>query len=79
MLPLHTKRSMLIELIQGLGLVEEQVIYLDHYGHMPALDPCIGLHFANEQGKLQSGNIVVVVSTDTGYTWVATVIRWGKS
>lgn len=76
LLPLHTKRSMLIELIQGLGLAEEQVVYLDHYGHMSALDPCIGLHFANEQGKLQAGDIAVVVSAGTGYTWAATVIRW---
>ncbi|MGG3755899.1 3-oxoacyl-ACP synthase [Bacillus anthracis] len=76
LLPLHTKRSMLIELIQGLGLTEEQVVYLDHYGHMSALDPCIGLHFANEQGKLQAGDIAVVVSAGTGYTWAATVIRW---
>ncbi|WP_410981172.1 3-oxoacyl-ACP synthase [Bacillus pacificus] len=76
LLPLHTKRSMLIELIQGLGLEEEQVVYLDHYGHMSALDPCIGLHFANEQGKLQAGDIAVVVSAGTGYTWAATVIRW---
>ncbi|PGW20458.1 3-oxoacyl-ACP synthase [Bacillus cereus] len=76
LLPLHTKRSMLIELIQGLGLAEEQVVYLDHYGHMSALDPCIGLHFANKQGKLQAGDIAVVVSAGTGYTWAATVIRW---
>lgn len=39
-------------------------------------DPCIGLHFANEQGKLQAGDIAVVVSAGTGYTWAATVIRW---
>ncbi|MGR5880571.1 3-oxoacyl-[acyl-carrier-protein] synthase III C-terminal domain-containing protein [Bacillus pacificus] len=59
-----------------LGLEEEQVVYLDHYGHMSALDPCIGLHFANGQGKLQAGDIAVVVSAGTGYTWAATVIRW---
>lgn len=76
LLPLHTKRSMLIELLQGLGLVEEQVVYLDHHGHMSALDPCIGLHIANEQGKLQPGDIAVAVSAGTGYTWAATVIRW---
>lgn len=76
LLPLHTKRSMLKELLHSLHLVEEQVVYLDHYGHMSALDPCIGLHFANEQGKLQPGDIAVAVSAGTGYTWAATVIRW---
>ena len=44
---------------------------------MSALDPCVGLHFANEQGKLQKGDLAVAVSAGTGYTWAATVIEWG--
>lgn len=76
LLPLHTKRSMFRELLFSLDLNEDQAVYLDHYGHMSALDPCIGLHFANEQGKLQRGDIAVVVSAGTGYTWAATVIQW---
>jgi 3-oxoacyl-[acyl-carrier-protein] synthase III len=76
LLPLHTKRSMLRELLDGLNLSDDQAIYLDHYGHMSALDPCIGLHFACEQGKLKNGDIAVAVSAGTGYTWAATVIKW---
>ena len=75
LLPLAYKTFHVNRIVTGLGLVEEQ-LYLDHYGHMSALDPCIGLHFANEQGKLQPGDIAVVVSAGTGYTWAATVIRW---
>lgn len=78
LLPLHTKRSMLEELLNGLHLTEENVIYLDNYGHMSALDPCIGLHFANQQGRLKKGDIAVAVSAGTGYTWAATVIEWGE-
>jgi 3-oxoacyl-[acyl-carrier-protein] synthase III len=76
LLPLHTKRSMLRELLDGLNLSDDQAIYLDHYGHMSALDPCIGLHFACEQGKLKNGDIAIAVSAGTGYTWAATVIKW---
>jgi 3-oxoacyl-[acyl-carrier-protein] synthase III len=76
LLLLHTKRSMLRELLDGLNLSDDQAIYLDHYGHMSALDPCIGLHFASEQGKLKNGDIAVAVSAGTGYTWAATVIKW---
>ncbi len=76
LLPLHTKRSMFRELLQTLQIPEENTIYLDHHGHMSALDPCIGLHFANEQGKLTEGDIAVAVSAGTGYTWAATVIQW---
>lgn len=76
LLPLHTKRSMFKELLQSLGLSEEKAIYLDYHGHMSALDPCIGLHFAKEQGLLNPGDIAVVVSAGTGYTWAATVVKW---
>ncbi|MEH7524030.1 3-oxoacyl-ACP synthase [Bacillus sp. JJ1503] len=76
LLPLHSKRSMFRELLQRLNLPEEKAVYLDHHGHMSALDPCIGLHFASQQGKLKTGDIAVAVSAGTGYTWAATVIKW---
>lgn len=75
-LPLHTKRSMFEELLEIVGLQEENAIYLDHHGHLSALDPCIGLHFAEMENKLENGDVVVTVSAGTGYTWSATVIKW---
>ncbi|MEC1721768.1 3-oxoacyl-ACP synthase [Schinkia azotoformans] len=77
LLPLHTKKSMHQELLKQLGLPEEQSIYLDHYGHMSALDPCIGLHIAQLKKQLNAGDLVVAVSAGTGYTWAATAIQWG--
>lgn len=79
LLPLHTKRSMFEELLAITGLQEENSIYLDHHGHMSALDPCIGLHFAREREKLNKGDIVVTVSAGTGYTWSATALRWTET
>lgn len=76
LLPLHTKRSMFKELLQSLELPEEKAIYLNHHGHMSSLDPCIGLHFAQERGLLKPGDIAVAVSAGTGYTWAATVVKW---
>ncbi|WP_232698717.1 3-oxoacyl-ACP synthase [Brevibacillus daliensis] len=76
LLPLHTKRSMFMDLIGRLGIKEDQAVYLDHHGHMSALDPCVGLHFAQERKLLQPGDIAVAVSAGTGYTWAATVIEW---
>ena len=42
------------------------------------MDICQRLNWSSlcEQGKLQAGDIAVVVSAGTGYTWAATVIRW---
>lgn len=76
LLPLHTKKSIFSKLLSDLGLTENQAIYLDEYGHLSALDPCIGLHLAKQQGKLKKGALVVTVSAGTGYTWSATVIKW---
>ena len=76
LLPLHTKKSMYLQLLEKLGLNEEQSVYLDHYGHMSALDPLVGIHFAKEQNKIKKGDLIVTLSAGTGYTWAATVIRW---
>ncbi|MFJ8065375.1 3-oxoacyl-ACP synthase [Psychrobacillus sp. NPDC096426] len=74
-LPLHTKKSMFKQILDGLNLPEEKAIYLDHYGHMSSLDPLVGLNMAEEEKKLQKGSIVVAVSAGTGYTWAATTLR----
>jgi 3-oxoacyl-[acyl-carrier-protein] synthase-3 len=76
LLPLHTKKSMFHELLDKLGLKENQAIYLDHHGHMSALDPCVGLHLLKQQGKLKQGDLIVTLSAGTGYTWTATVIKY---
>lgn len=74
LLPLHTKKSMFRQLLEGLNLTEEEAIYLDHHGHMSALDPCIGLNFSSQK-DLKKGDIVVAVSAGTGYTWAATALK----
>lgn len=76
LLPLHTKRSMFEQLLEIAGLSDENAIYLDHHGHMSALDPCIGLHFAQNDGRIKENDIALAVSAGTGYTWAATVIKW---
>lgn len=76
LLPLHTKKSMFDELLSKLGLTEHQAVYLNNHGHMSALDPCFGLYLAEKQNLLNSGDIVVLASAGTGYTWGATVIEW---
>lgn len=77
LLPLHTKKSMFREMLESVGLKEEQAVYLTQNGHMSALDPCYGLHLAERNGLLKNGDIAVIVSAGTGYTWAATAIRWG--
>jgi 3-oxoacyl-[acyl-carrier-protein] synthase-3 len=75
--PLHTKRSMFLALLGELGMREDQAVYLDDTGHMSGVDPLLGLDRAVRDGRVRDGDAVLLLSAGTGYTWAATVVRWG--
>ncbi len=77
--PIHTKRSVYAQVMDRLGLGEDRGMYLTDHGHMSAIDPLVGLHRAREQGRLRDGDVVVLLAAGTGYSWAATVIRWGNA
>lgn len=77
--PIHTKRSVYAQVMARLGLREDQGVYLTDHGHMSAIDPLVGLHRAREQGRLRDGDVVLLLAAGTGYSWAATVIRWGRA
>ena len=76
--PLHTKRSMFEALLAELGMREDQAVYLDDTGHMSGVDSLLGLDRAARAGRLSDGDVVLLLSAGTGYTWAATVVRWGE-
>ena len=76
---IHTKRSLFLKVLDGLGLGEDRAMYLSDHGHMSAVDPLLGLHRAREQGRLRDGDLVVILAAGTGYSWSATAIRWGHA
>ncbi|MGI9183111.1 MAG: 3-oxoacyl-ACP synthase [Longimicrobiaceae bacterium] len=75
---LHTKRSLFDAVLDRLELHEEQSVYLDHYGHISAVDPLIALWEGERQGRLRPGMLAVVLAAGTGYSWAATAVRWGR-
>lgn len=75
--PLHTKRSMFLALLGELGMREDQAVYLDDTGHMSGVDPLLGLDRAVRSGHVRDGDVVLLLSAGTGYTWAAAVVRWG--
>lgn len=79
LLPIHFKRSLHELILVELGLEAEQSIYLDHYGHMSAVDPLFSLSMAAEDGQVREGDLIVLLAAGTGYTWAATTVRWGVS
>ena len=76
--PLHTKRSMFLALLSALGMREDQAVYLDDTGHMSGIDSLLGLDRAARDGRVRDGDNVLLLSAGTGYTWAATVVRWGR-
>jgi 3-oxoacyl-[acyl-carrier-protein] synthase-3 len=77
--PLHTKRSMYMALLSELGMREDQAVYLDDTGHMSGVDSLLGLDRAVREGRVRDGDAVLLLAAGTGYTWAATVVRWGAA
>jgi 3-oxoacyl-[acyl-carrier-protein] synthase-3 len=75
---IHMKRSMHDELVSALGLDPSQASYLDDTGHMSGVDPMLALDRAVAEGRVRAGDHVLALAAGTGYTWAATVVRWGE-
>ena len=75
---IHMKRSMHDALVQALGVDPERAAYLDDAGHMSGVDPLLALDRAAAAGELADGDLVLVLAAGTGYTWAASVVRWGN-
>jgi 3-oxoacyl-[acyl-carrier-protein] synthase-3 len=72
---LHMKRSMHDALVAQLGV--ERCTYLDDTGHMSGVDSLLALDRAWRNGELRDGDLVLLLAAGTGYTWAATLVRWG--
>jgi len=56
--------------------VEKVIRNIDHYGNTTAASIPIALDEAIKQGRIKSGDIVVLTAFGAGYTWASAVIRW---
>jgi 3-oxoacyl-[acyl-carrier-protein] synthase-3 len=68
---------MFLALLSELGLSEDKAVYLDDTGHMSGVDSLLGLDRAVREGRVSDGDVVLLLAAGTGYTWAATVVRWG--
>lgn len=65
------------EMLQRLGLTEEQSIYLSAIGHTGEQDAMFGIREGLAQGRLKDGDLMVIVAAGIGYVWAAGVVQWG--
>jgi len=76
---IHMKPSMHRLLVEALGLDPQRAAYLDDTGHMSGVDPLLALDRAARAGELREGELVLLLAAGTGYTWAASVVRWGEA
>lgn len=76
---IHMKRSMHDALVDALGVPPDRAAYLDDTGHMSGVDPLLALDRAVAAGRVTDGDLVLLLAAGTGYTWAATVLRWGPA
>jgi 3-oxoacyl-[acyl-carrier-protein] synthase-3 len=74
---IHMKPSMHRALLAKLGVDDARAAYLDDTGHMSGVDPLLALDRAARAGRLRDGELVLLLAAGTGYTWAASVVRWG--
>lgn len=75
---MHMKRSMHEAVCAELGVPLERASYLDDTGHVSGADPLLGLDRAARAGLLADDDTVLLLAAGTGYTWAASVVRWGQ-
>jgi len=62
---------------ERLNLPKEKIVANIHkYGNMSVATIPVALHELAEEGKLQKGQIIVMVAFGAGFTWASAVYRW---
>ena len=76
-IPHQANRRIIDAVGERLGATPEQVfINLDKYGNTSAASVAIALDEAVESGRIQRGDLVLLVVFGAGLTWAAAVIEW---
>ena len=55
---------------------EKTFMNLDKYGNTSAATIPVALDEASRQGRLQRGDILLLVAFGGGFTWASSVVRW---
>jgi 3-oxoacyl-[acyl-carrier-protein] synthase-3 len=74
---IHIKPSAYRDMLERLGLTEQQSVYNADYGHIGEQDSIINIIEGVKQGRLEDGDLMIIVGAGVGYVWGATCIQWG--
>jgi len=59
------------------GFPEDRIVVnIDKYGNTSGASVAIALHEANEEGRMEPGDLVVLIGFGGGLTWSSAALRW---
>jgi 3-oxoacyl-[acyl-carrier-protein] synthase III len=65
------------QMLERLGLTEDQAVYMGHVGHIGEQDAMFAIEEGLRQGKLKDGDLMAIVAAGIGYVWAASIVQWG--
>jgi 3-oxoacyl-[acyl-carrier-protein] synthase III len=72
------KPSAFRDMLDRLGLSEEQSVYNKTIGHIGEQDSIINIIEGTRMGRLKEGDLMAIVGAGIGYVWGAVCVRWGE-
>jgi len=67
------------EMLDRLGLTEEQSVYISDIGHIGEQDAIINIEAGIEQGRLKPGDTMAIIAAGIGYVWGGAIVEWGAA
>ena len=67
------------EMLEHLGLTEEQSVYISDIGHIGEQDAIINIEAGLEQGRLKPGDTMAIIAAGIGYVWGGAIVQWGAA
>ena len=67
------------EMLEHLGLSEEQSVYMSGVGHIGEQDAIINIEAGIEQGRLKAGDTMAIIAAGIGYVWGGAIVEWGPA
>lgn len=65
------------EMLDNLGLTEEQSVYISDIGHIGEQDAIINIEAGIEKGRLKPGDTMAIIAAGIGYVWAGAIVQWG--
>ncbi len=65
------------DMLQCVGLTEEQSVCNADYGHIGERDSIINIIEGVKQGRLKDRDLMIIVAAGIGWVWGASCVKWG--